>query len=336
MELNLETKSGAEATVTLPITATGVFLAELLDGEEIQRDVAGRAAARQSRSPGGIGGRRPFPTRRVSPERGQCDGREVDADRRLREFHRLEHRRPQRGRFVWSDDKVRLARQHRVKLLGEFLRVPRWASSAGADVAGDSVHRKPPRDLDEFAAYVRAVVEHYKGDIRHWEIWNEPYHDGFWQGTPQQYAEMARVACRAVRAADRDATTLAPCAYPGTVEWVDEVFAAGGLADAGVFSYHGYELFNPESYRRVEQWAARERTPPMPIWNTETGVTSRTFYRGLPDMFTDSYTNWLRPMDFDVAAEQSAKLFVMALAAARRYPITRALGRRRFCHAPAA
>jgi hypothetical protein len=78
---------------------------------------------------------------------------------------------PEKGRFVWFDDKVRLARQHRVKLLGEFLRVPRWASSAGQDVTGDSVHRKPPRDLNEFAAYVRAVVEHYKDD--YWCVWED-------------------------------------------------------------------------------------------------------------------------------------------------------------------
>ena len=136
--------------------------------------------------------------------------------------------------------------------------------------------------------------------------------------------------------ADPDATTLAPCAYPGTVEWVDAVFAAGGLADADVFSYHGYDLFDPESYRRVGQWAARERTTPMPIWNTETGVTSRTFYRRLPERFSDSYTNWLRPMAYDLAAEQSAKLFVMALAGgAGGISITGASGRTRFCRAPA-
>ena len=79
----------------------------------------------------------------------------------------------------------------------------------------------------------------------------------------------------------------------------------GQLADADVFSYHGYDLFDPESYRRVGQWAVRGRAAPLPIWNTETGATSRTFYRRLPERFSDPYTNWLRPTAYDLAAEQS-------------------------------
>ena len=40
MELILDGETGAEATVTLPITATGVFLAELLDGEDVLSELS--------------------------------------------------------------------------------------------------------------------------------------------------------------------------------------------------------------------------------------------------------------------------------------------------------
>lgn len=70
----------------------------------------------------------------------------------------------------------------------------------------------------------------------------------------------------------------------------------------------------------MQAWAAHGRTKPLPVWNTETGPTSRTFYRHVPDKLADSYTNWLRPVPCDRAAEDALKLFVLALAGgAERY-----------------
>jgi hypothetical protein len=227
---------------------------------------------------------------------------------------------PEKGRSEWFDEKVRLAQQHDVRVLGEFLRVPKWASSAGPDVRGHDVHQCPPRDLAEFGSYVRGVVGHYRGYIRHWEIWNEPYGTGFWRGTPEQYAELAKVAARETRAADPRALLLAPCAYPNTHEWVERALAAGATSLADIFSYHGYDVYQPDAYRRVQTWAAHGRQKPLPIWNTETGPTSRTFYRHVPDKLADSYSNWLRPVPYGRAAEDAVKLFVLALAGgAERY-----------------
>ncbi|NQT54363.1 carbohydrate binding domain-containing protein [bacterium] len=227
---------------------------------------------------------------------------------------------PERGRLVWHDDKVALARKHGVCILGEFLRVPKWASSAGPDVKGHDVHQCPPRSLDEFAAYARAVVGHYKGDIHHWEVWNEPYHSGFWRGTPEQFAELAKVAARATRSADPAARIVGPCAAPSTHEWLEKAMAAGVLDASDIFSYHGYGTFRTSAYRLVQRWAAHGRATRRPIWNTETGPTSRSFFRHLPDKLVSRYANWLRPLDCDVAAEHAVKLFVLALAGgAERY-----------------
>ncbi len=47
--------------------------------------------------------------------------------------------------------------------------------------------------------------------------------------------------------------------------------------------------------------AARGRDEPLPLWNTETGTTSRTFYRRLPDRRVDPYTLWLHTLPYNVA-----------------------------------
>jgi len=164
------------------------------------------------------------------------------------------------------------------------------------------------------------VVGHYRHDIRHWEIWNEPYGNGFWRGTPEEYAQLAKIAAAEVREADPKAVVLAPCIHPSSEQWVQRALAAGATGGADIFSYHGYGLLVPKGYRQVSAWAAVGRDQPLPIWNTETGVTSGTFYRRLPDKFVDAYTLWIAPIPYDQATEQSVKLFVLALAGgARRY-----------------
>jgi polysaccharide biosynthesis protein PslG len=41
---------------------------------------------------------------------------------------------------------------------------------------------RPPDSFEEFAAYVGATVNRYKGFIHHWEIWNEPNLAIYWDG----------------------------------------------------------------------------------------------------------------------------------------------------------
>ena len=320
--LELKPGSGASATIELPLRdRTGVYLAELCDGDEVLSGLSLSVLPEPSRVPAersALGGH--FRLDEFHLKVAAAMGVRWT---RIHDCESITHWRtaePEQGRFEWFDEKVGLARRHGVRVLGEFLRVPAWASSAPKEVTGGEVHLHPPRDLDELAAYVRAVVGHYKGDIRHWEIWNEPYGSGFWRGTPEQYAELARVAAREVRAGDPKAVVLAPCIHPNSEEWVARALGAGATTGADVFSYHGYGVFHHGAYEQVRRWAAHGRSGPLPIWNTETGVTSRTFYRHVPDRHVDGYTTWLRPVPYDVAAEQCVKLFVLALAGgAERY-----------------
>jgi len=319
--IRLEPRRAGQTSVSLPLKKTGVYLAELVEGDEVLSELSLSVLPEIAPVPAEksvVGGH--FRLDEFHMKVANAMGIKWT---RIHDCSSITHWKtvePEQGKFVWFDDEVRTVRRHGVQILGEFLRVPKWASSADDDVQGGNVHLCPPRSLDEFGTYVRAVVDHYENDIRHWEIWNEPYHRGFWQGTPEQYAEMARVAARETRAADPEAVVVAPCAYPGAEEWVERVLKAGGIAGADVFSYHGYGVLQPNGYQRVRGWAAHGRQSARPIWNTETGVTSRTFYRHIPDKFVDSYTRWIQPLPYDVAAENCARLFILALAGgAERY-----------------
>jgi hypothetical protein len=319
--LTISPHAATETPVRLPSDQTGVFLAELLDGDEVLSGLSYSVLPPLSAVPGeksAAGGH--F---RLDPFHLQVARAMGIRWTRIHDCETVTHwltAEPEKGRFVWFDDKVALAREHGIRVLGEFLRVPQWASSAPAEVQGGAVHLYPPRDLKQFADYVLAVVGHYRKDIHHWEIWNEPYGEGFWRGTPEQYAELAKVAAAAIRRADPEAVVLAPCIHPGSTQWVKRALAAGATADADVFSYHGYGLLVPRGYRSVAEWSRYKRPSPLPVWNSETGVSSESFLRNVPDRFVDGYTTWLGAIPCDQAAEQAVKLFVLALAGgAERY-----------------
>ncbi|MBM3474149.1 MAG: hypothetical protein FJX75_12845 [Armatimonadetes bacterium] len=226
---------------------------------------------------------------------------------------------PEPGDWRFFDEDVRRVKQAGLEILGEFLRVPKWATTAAPDSEAFRNGVGPFRDMAEFEAYVRTVVAHYKSDIHYWEIWNEPYGSGFWGGTAEQYADLAQVACRAAKAEDPACQLLAPCLTPYAPEWATRALGAGAISQADLFSYHGYGCLTKSQYDRVNEWATRDGTL-LARWNTETGVTAKTFYRHVPDRLDDSYTRWIGGVPVEEAVTQSLKLFVLAMASgADRY-----------------
>ena len=220
---------------------------------------------------------------------------------------------PEKGKWKFYDGQVARVRAAGLEILGEFLRVPVWATVAEKGTQAYALGVGPFRDVGEFEEYVRTVVSHYKAEIHYWEIWNEPYGSGFWGGTAEEYAELAKAAARAAKAADPTCTLLAPCTTPYAPEWTEKALAAGALEAADIFSYHGYGCFVKSQYDRVNEWARREGRL-LARWNTETGVTARTFYRHVADKLDDAYTRWIDGVTVEEAVAQVVKLFALAIA----------------------
>lgn len=77
---------------------------------------------------------------------------------------------------------------------------PSWAStnpSAGNSIWGPG-SAYPPANMDTWRQYVQALVDRYGGRIAAYEIWNEANLETFWQGTPQQMAEMTSIAASVI------------------------------------------------------------------------------------------------------------------------------------------
>ncbi|MFD9740427.1 xylan 1,4-beta-xylosidase [Umezawaea sp. NPDC059074] len=85
----------------------------------------------------------------------------------------------------------------------------------------------PPRDWDEWAALVRAVLRHLVdryglAEVRTWpiEVWNEPNLPGFWKDADQEaYFRLYEVTARTAKDVDAGLQVGGPALSPGSDDW---------------------------------------------------------------------------------------------------------------------
>jgi len=168
--------------------------------------------------------------------------------------------------WVWGDAAQKKVDEAGLVTLGQFLYQPKWAAGT------------KPGKSEAFARYVAKTVEHHRGSIRHWEVWNEPHVNTFWTGTPEEYAEMLAVAYREAKKADPECLVLGGGGLdPRHPDWIRRILAAAGGKALDGFSIHYLEPdlapeFMPELRRML-----KEAGVSGPIWNTEECVWSTSF-----------------------------------------------------------
>jgi hypothetical protein len=227
---------------------------------------------------------------------------------------------PEKGRFVWRDAEIDELRNHGFLAFANLGHPPRWAGRESDRRQGGGWTPAPPRDLGEWENYVFRTVEHYRDRIQHWEVWNEPYWKGFFTGTPEEYAAVLKVACRAIKRADPRALVVGGCFTPTDEAWTQRVLAAGALEFMDALSYHIYWSLPltestaaspiPVVAQQVHRYAElmRQRGSVKPIIMTEGGLRCPPF------------ASWLPPEAFDRGApfgsEAGADLTLTGLDAA--------------------
>ncbi len=152
---------------------------------------------------------------------------------RLHDFGDFCHWRvvePEKGRFEWRDAEIDDLRNRGFTIMANLGHPPLWAGRPHpADQDHGNWTSAPPRDIAEWENYVFKTVEHFRDRIRHWEVWNEPCWQGFFSGTPEEYAELLKVAHRAIKRADPQAVVIGGC-FSSHARGVDNARAGAGRA----------------------------------------------------------------------------------------------------------
>lgn len=232
---------------------------------------------------------------------------------------------PEPGSFVWQDSQVAAyAEGGAFAWLGTLQKTPGWAARCPDDTPMEPARERyvfPPDSEEHWRRYVRRVVRRYPR-IEAWEVWNEPYHTGFWKGTPEQYVELLRAAAEAVRTARAGALVVGGCvnaANSANRTWFQRILAAGALRHMDVLSFHRY--FSPdrpddlERYRDEIRWLREEMRraggPVRPLWNSEWGVNSAAFPTERVDGVSGRHAVWPAP-DPRLAAGQLLKVVAVS------------------------
>ena len=201
-----------------------------------------------------------------------------------------------------------------------------WSSSAGPEVKVGEIYPESrermaymPRDLEEYAAYVRETVRHYRTRLTVWEILNEPIHTSYAlpEGKGYQiedYVRLLAVAYQAVKEVDPGALVIGGMADGPATHYTQEFIEKDGLRWVDALNLHIFpRLTAPDTYeetlrelREKMQSVGAER----PIWFTEGG-----YYADDDKPFEPYNSPWLEPVDSEVeASEWQVKLNTLLLA----------------------
>lgn len=173
---------------------------------------------------------------------------------RLRVSFSWSNYEPMRGRFVnldWLHQFVDLAEAYDIELMPYLCYAPGWATPYGD-------WNEPPANLDDWYNYVYRMVSEFKDQIKIWEIWNEQDMSMWFNGTPEQYAQVLETGARAVRDANPEAVVLMGGLTAPDEKYV-EFMLDRGLADSfdvvPIHSYHeSWSAAAVESY--LTRWGS--------------------------------------------------------------------------------
>lgn len=110
---------------------------------------------------------------------------------------------------AWTkyDRIVDLAEANQLQIIARLSTPPNWSRSRGAEVGAFA----PPDNLSDYCDYVKNVVGRYRGQVRYFQIWNEPniYPEwGVYGVSPEQYTALLKVGFTCAKAANPEAIIL--------------------------------------------------------------------------------------------------------------------------------
>ena len=193
---------------------------------------------------------------------------------------------PTRGKYdlAWLHAFVTLAARHDIAVRPYLAYTPEWAARRGG--ADSDAWNNPParmRDWERFAGAVARALRTHR-NVASYEIYNEENVPQWWDGTPEEYADVLREGSEAVRSNHPGAAVL----FGGLVfpdgDWIEAVCDE---RDAGrsfnILPFHAYpETWTPPDVT-VENYlgglasfieTADARCGPKPIWINETGYAT--------------------------------------------------------------
>ena len=128
--------------------------------------------------------------------------------------------------------------------------------------------------------FVRALAEHFRDRVRHWEIWNEPNHKNFWKphkANAAEYVKFVSMTAPVIRQSVPGAKIVGPAVWSPTYFRACFDSGLGELVDK--VSYHWYRASPEHKYEAAVAGCREvlaEHNLDLPLWQGESGCPSQT------------------------------------------------------------
>ena len=188
----------------------------------------------------------------------------------------------------YTDRIVREAVARRISVLPVVILAPAWAREDRGDFS-------PPRDSQQYAAYVTALIGRYgpqgsfwtdnpalpRRPIRHWQIWNEPHLEFQWtvaddEDYARRYGDLLGVSYSAVKAADPGAKVVLAGLANQSWKILSRLYRKGGIRGKfDIAALHPYTVYprGVTTLSRRFRDVMRERGDARKqVWVTELGL----------------------------------------------------------------
>jgi hypothetical protein len=173
------------------------------------------------------------------------------------------HIEPQRGRFDWTfyDNLVACAKRNGISVYAIVAYWTPWTEPYSE------------QGVDDYTAFLRKLVAHYKHDVHQWEIWNEP-NIFFWQGPKELYATLLTKSYAAIKETDPKAEVLGLSTAGIDYSFIEKMLARKAPFD--VLTIHPYRsILNDRAFigdlKKVSDLVQLPDGRRRPVWLTEMG-----------------------------------------------------------------
>lgn len=129
--------------------------------------------------------------------------------------------------------------------------------------------------------FTTRLAEHFKGRVRHWEIWNEPNIKSFWQPekpNPADYVRLVTITAPKIRKQIPDAVIIGGAFAGIPMSYIDGCLEAGLADHVDKISYHPYRAVPEKDYAsqiKALRGRVAKHNPGVTLWQGENGCPSK-------------------------------------------------------------
>jgi len=141
----------------------------------------------------------------------------------------------------------------------------------------------PPKNIDDWRGYVKALGERYKGKVKYYEVWNEPTVPFFWCGSTSDLVNLTRATSEVLKQIDPANQILSPSAVTTArlrrpiesgIGWVNDFLRHGGGNYVDIIAFHFYFAPSPPegiygAVKALREVMDKNGVGDKPIWDTE-------------------------------------------------------------------